>query len=146
MMKPQSNKMQNKTWRDQYHQDSISKFVENDETTKQENAKEHMKRPEPSKQHKQICWNQNNVKRTNEERNKPDADLENVACELSLNGRFTNLTTKLPNLWTRPYTAWLFGVSNHTRTIFFSFWRISFWEDRWVNRKHMLAAAYHNPL
>lgn len=108
-MKPQSNKMQNKTWRDQHHQDNISKFVENDETTKQENAKQHMKRPEPSKQHKQICWNQNNVKRTNEERNKPDADLENVACELSLNGRNTNLTTKLPNLWTSLYTAWLYG-------------------------------------
>lgn len=54
-----------------------------------------MKRPEPSKQHKIICRNQNNVKRTNEKRNKPDADLENVAYELSSNGRNTNLTTKL---------------------------------------------------
>lgn len=43
----------------------------------------------------------------------------------------------MPNLSTRPYTAWLQGVSNHTRTIFSPSWRISFRTDWPVNNMHM---------
>jgi len=60
------SKKMQSTWRDLHHQNNKSNFFQNQ-----------------------------NIKKTNE-RNKPDADLANVAYELSSNGRNTNLTTKLP--------------------------------------------------
>lgn len=38
------------------------------------------------------------IRKTMKERNKPDADLANVAYELSSKGRNTILTTKLPGM------------------------------------------------
>lgn len=51
-----------------------------------------------------------------------------------------------PNLSTRPYTAWLYGVSNHTSTIFSPSWRINFRKDWKVNNIHILDSCWSNPI
>jgi hypothetical protein len=50
-----------------------------------------------------------------------------------------------PNLSTRPYTAWLYGVSNHTSTIFSPSWRINFRNDWKVNSIHIFDSCWSNP-